>query len=95
MSYNESGIEIKVEDLNPRSRRINITVRVESKNPVREVVSRRDGSAHRVTEALVGDDTGCVYLSVWDDVIEKINEGDTIRINNGYISLFSEAKKER
>jgi replication factor A1 len=88
MSYSESSFEGKVEDLNPRSRRVNITVRVESRNPVREVVSRSDGSTHQVTEVLVGDETGCVYLTLWDDNIEKINDGDTITINNGYVSLF-------
>jgi replication factor A1 len=88
MSYSESSFEGKVEDLNTNSRRVNITVRVESRNPVREVSSRSDGSTHKVTEVLVGDETGCVFLTLWDDNIEKINDGDTIKINNGYVSLF-------
>jgi len=39
-------------------------------------------------DALVGDETGCLYLTLWDDNIDKINEGDTVTINNGYVSLF-------
>ena len=86
----DEGIERKekVGNLNPRSSRLNLTVKVASKNPVREIVSRRDGSSHRVTEALVGDETGSVLLTLWDDDIEKVNEGDVLDINNGYVTLF-------
>src|SRR5208337_5140273 len=38
--------------------------------------------------ALVGDETGVVYVTLWDDNIEKVNEGDTIRVENGYVTLF-------
>jgi replication factor A1 len=48
----------------------------------------RDGSAHKVCDALVGDETGVVYLTLWDDNITKINEGDSIRVENGYVTLF-------
>ena len=48
----------------------------------------RDGSAHKVSDALVGDETGVVYLTLWDDNIEKVNESDTIRVENGYVTLF-------
>jgi replication factor A1 len=37
---------------------------------------------------LIGDETGCVYLTLWDDNIEKVNEGDTVNIGNGYVTLF-------
>ena len=60
---------IKVERLDPQSRQINVTVKVVSKSPVRETVSRSDGSAHRVADALVGDETGAIYLTLWDDNI--------------------------
>ena len=48
----------------------------------------RDGSAHKVCDALVGDETGVVYLTLWDDNITKVNEGDSIRVENGYVTLF-------
>ncbi|MGA2681030.1 MAG: single-stranded DNA-binding protein [Candidatus Bathyarchaeia archaeon] len=32
--------------------------------------------------------TGVVYLTLWDDNIEKVNEGDTVRVENGYVTLF-------
>jgi len=88
MSYDRGPVKSKVGDLNPRSRRVNVTVKVVSKNPVREVASRRDGSTHSVTEALVGDETGAVLLTLWDKDIERVNEGDVLEVNNGYVTLF-------
>jgi len=89
LSENEGiGTKEKVGNLNPGSRSLNLTVKVVSKNPVREVVSRRDGSSHRVTEALVGDETGSILLTLWDDTIESVTEGDVVVVNNGYIRLF-------
>ena len=77
---------IKVEELTPTSRGVNVIVKVVSKGEVRNVVGR--GGSHRVTDALVGDETGCVYLTLWDDKIDQINEEDTISITNGYVNLF-------
>lgn len=89
MSENEGiGRKEKVGNLNPGSRSLNMTVKVVSKNPVREVVSRRDGSSHRVTEALVGDETGSILLTLWDDTIESVTEDDVVDVNNGYVRLF-------
>jgi len=85
MSLNE---EIKIENLNPKSKKVNLTVKVLSKTPIKETISRADGSKHFVSNALVGDETGCIYLTLWDDNIEKIVEGDTITIKNCYVSLF-------
>jgi len=48
----------------------------------------RDGSAHKVCDALVGDETGVIYLTLWDDNIDKVNDGDSIRVENGYVTLF-------
>jgi replication factor A1 len=79
---------IKVEELTPRSRNINMTVKVISINPTRDVSSRRDGSSHRVTEALVADETGSVLLTLWDDTIDEVSEGDIYDVRNGYVRLF-------
>src|SRR5512135_3090076 len=81
-------VEAKVGELTPQSRAVNVTAKVVSKSEIREIPMGRDGSAHRVSDALVGDETGVVYLTLWDDNITKVNEGDSIRIENGYVTLF-------
>jgi replication factor A1 len=86
MSLNDE--EVKIESLNLKSKQINLTVKVLSKTPTREIISRSDGSKHSLSNALVGDETGCIYLTLWDDNIERVKEGETIVIKNGYVSLF-------
>lgn len=77
----------KITDLKSDSREINIVAKVVSKSEVRNVTGR-DYSVHRVADALVGDETGCLYLTLWDDNIDKIPDEATIRVTNGYINLF-------
>ncbi len=79
---------LKVEKLTPDSRQVNIKAKVVKKGEIRETVSRKDGTAHKVSDVLIGDETGTVYLSLWDDNIEKVSEGDGIEIKNGYVTLF-------
>ena len=81
-------VEAKVAELTPQSRAVNVTAKVVSKTEIRDIPMGRDGSAHRVCDALVGDETGSVYLTLWDDNIEKVNENDSIRVENGYVTLF-------
>jgi replication factor A1 len=81
-------VEAKVGELTPQSRAVNVTAKVVSKSEIREIPMGRDGSAHKVCDALVGDETGVVYLTLWDDNIEKVDVEHTIRVENGYVTLF-------
>jgi replication factor A1 len=81
-------VEAKVGELTPQSRAVNVTAKIVSKSEIRDIPMGRDGSAHKVCDALIGDETGSIYLTLWDDNIEKVNEEDTIRIENGYVTLF-------
>jgi replication factor A1 len=87
-SGSRQPVDVKIGDLTPTSRAVNVTGKVVSKSEIRNIAAGRDGAPHRVCDALIGDETGCVYLTLWDDNIEKANEGDTIKIGNGYVSLF-------
>lgn len=81
-------VDVKVGELTPQSRAVNVLAKVVSKSEIREITAGRDGAAHKVCDALVGDETASVYLTLWDDNITKINEGDTINVKNGYVNLF-------
>jgi replication factor A1 len=81
-------VDAKVSELSPSSRAVNVIAKVVSKSEVRNVAAGRDGEPHKVSDALVGDETGCIYLTLWDDNIGKVNEGDTVNVKNGYINLF-------
>lgn len=88
MSYDREPIEATVADLRPSMKSLNITFKVVEKGESREVTSRRDGETHRVVDAVAGDSTGTVILSLWDDFIDNINVDSTYRLENGYTSLF-------
>ncbi|RZN55896.1 MAG: single-stranded DNA-binding protein [Candidatus Methanomethylicota archaeon] len=77
----------KIEELNPASRGVDLLVKVIEISPSKEVTTK-DGKTHNVAEVLVGDETGCVLLSLWDESIEKVKVGQTLSIKNGYVSLF-------
>jgi replication factor A1 len=83
----ESEELVKVETLTPNSRGVNIIVKVVSKGEIRSVTGR-DYSVRRVTDALVGDETASIYMTLWDEKIDAINDGATLQITNGYINLF-------
>ena len=71
-------VNVKVGELTPNSKAVNVTAKVVSKGEVRNTQSGRDYTTHRVADVLVGDETGCIYLTLWDDNIEKVKEGDTL-----------------
>lgn len=81
-------VDVKVGELTPNSKAVNVVAKAVSKGEVRSTTSGRDYTAHRVADVLVGDETGCVYLNLWDDNIEKVKEGDILKIKNGYVNLF-------
>lgn len=87
-AYEEDAELVKIGDLNTYSRRVNTLVKVISKTEPREVSSRIDQSTHRVAEALVGDETGSIYLTLWDEAIDKVEEGQVLNIKNAYVNLF-------
>ena len=83
----ESKELVKVEKLTSNSKEVDTVVKVISKSEVRNVTSRHRLESNRVCDALAGDETGSIYLTLWDDNIEKINEEATLRITNGYVNL--------
>jgi replication factor A1 len=83
-----SAPSVKVSELGPYSKQVNTTVKVVQKGEARETVSRQDGTTHRVLDALVGDESGAIYMTLWDDNIDKVNEGDTLNVKNGYVRPF-------
>ena len=84
----EEAEPMKIGDLNQYSRQINVVVKVISKTDVREVVTRNDETQHKVCEALVADDTGAIYLTLWDDAVEKVQEDQILSITNAYMNTF-------
>ncbi|MHA2406121.1 MAG: hypothetical protein ACXACH_05150 [Candidatus Hermodarchaeia archaeon] len=64
-----------------------IRLRVVSKASPRQVTTK-DGVAHRVVDVRVGDRTGIVTLSLWDDAAHLAQDDEVIDVDNGYVSRF-------
>ncbi|MBS7288673.1 MAG: single-stranded DNA-binding protein [Candidatus Freyarchaeota archaeon] len=78
----------KVSDLRPNLKNINIIVKCDSVGDEREVVSKRTGETLRVADALVGDETGCIYLTLWNDEIDKMAPGQIYVLRNVYTTIY-------
>ncbi|MCE8423264.1 MAG: hypothetical protein J5U19_09605 [Candidatus Methanoperedens sp.] len=74
-----------VKDMTESSKNVNATLKVIEIGDVKDIKSQFGDK--RVCEVKVADATGCILLSLWDDQIGKIAAGDTISIQNGYISV--------
>jgi len=88
-TYDEKDAEpVKVGTLNSYSRKVYATVKVISKTEEREVTSRSDMSTHRVAEALVGDEPGTIYMTLWDNVLDEIQDDMVLEVKDAYVNLF-------
>jgi len=69
-------------------RRIDLEAKVIQKSEAREVSSRYTNETYRVADATLEDETGTITLTLWNDQIDQVNEGDRVKIENGYIKSF-------
>lgn len=79
---------MKIKDLRDGMRRINIEAKVIQKSDAREVRSRYGNQTYQVADAIVEDETGTMKLTLWNEQIDQVNVGDTVKIENGYITSF-------
>src|SRR3970040_2092090 len=75
----------KVKDLSPSSKQVNLIAKVVQVGEKRRIESKF-GSSRDLCEAVVGDETGTVILSLWDGQIGQAGEGDVLQGKNGYVN---------
>ena len=76
----------KVRDLTPNSKQVNVLAKVMSIGEPKEVMGKF-GDPRKVCEAVVGDDTATITLSLWNEQIGTIAKDEVILVDNGYVSL--------
>ncbi|PKP54469.1 MAG: DNA-binding protein [Candidatus Altiarchaeales archaeon HGW-Altiarchaeales-3] len=77
---------MNVNEIKAKSNVDSLEAKVVSKEEEREFNSFR-GSG-RVCNIMVEDDTGKVKISLWNEQIDEINEGDTILLENGWAKEY-------
>ncbi len=72
-----------IKDLQARQGNVNLTMDIIEKGDVREF--EKFGKKGRVCNAVGKDETGTVKLTLWNDDIDKVNSGDKVKIENGWV----------
>ncbi|PSH01308.1 MAG: hypothetical protein BRC26_03815 [Nanohaloarchaea archaeon QH_8_44_6] len=84
----ESGDQtLKVENIVPDMRKVNIKARVMNVSDINTFEREDDEEDGKVRNMTLGDDTGTVRLSLWDEqteIAEKVEEDDAIGISGAY-----------
>lgn len=82
---------MKIEELQARQSKVDITIEVKEIGEIREF--SKFGKVGRVANAIVGDDTGEIKLTLWNEDIDKVRVGSKIKITNGYVNEFQGEKQ--
>ena len=74
----------KIAELQPRQGNVEVEGVVTDKSGVREF--QKFGEPGRVCNATLKDDSGTITLTLWNDQVDEVKEGDKVHIENGYVS---------
>lgn len=80
-----------IADLQPKQGKVDIEVEVTSKEEPRTF--EKFGKQGRVCNARIKDDSGEMKLTLWNDQIDQVNEGDKVKISNGYVNEWQGEKQ--
>ena len=78
---------MKISDLKAGMRNVTLTAKIESVGESR-TVNLKSGGTSNVADAVISDESGSIKLSLWGDDIGKVQAGDRVAIENGYINTF-------
>jgi len=78
---------MKISELKAGMRNVSVTGKIDSLGDPR-TVSLKSGGTNTVADAIISDESGSMKLSLWGDDINKIQPGDRISVENGYINTF-------
>jgi replication factor A1 len=73
-----------IKDLQVKQGNVDIVAEVVEIGEVREF--NKFGKPGRVANAKIKDQTGEIELTLWNDDIDKVKVGDTVKITNGYVN---------
>ncbi len=77
---------MKISDVQANQGKIEVTATVVEKQDVRTF--NKFGKEGRVCTAKLQDDSGTILLTLWNEDIEKVGQGDIIKVVNGWCAEF-------
>ena len=75
---------MNISELKPGTGSVNVEAEVTTIESPREI--NKMGRKLRVANATIKDGSGSISLVLWNDQIDKVKEGDKIKIENGYVN---------
>ena len=75
---------MNISELKPGTGSVNIEADVVSVEAPREI--NKYGRKLRVANATIKDDTGSISLVLWNEQVDKVQEGSKVKIENGYVN---------
>jgi replication factor A1 len=78
---------MKISELKAGMRNVSVTGKIDSLGDPR-TVNLKSGGTNTVADAIISDESGSTKLSLWGEDINKIQPGDRITVENGYINTF-------
>ncbi len=79
---------MNIAELRNGMKRVSVEATVLEKGTPRQVMSRFGEETYTVADAVVGDESGKIKLTLWNEQIAQVNVNDKIRIENGYVTSF-------
>jgi ssDNA-binding replication factor A large subunit len=87
----ESNPEITcVSELTPDSRSVTVLVRIISMSQARQVRSNKTNRKHLVQDAVAGDSTAKISMTLWNEDVDSLQEGHTYFLTKGYVREYDE-----
>ena len=77
-----------IQDLRAGMRNVKLEAKVLEVTKSKLVVTRYGNNA-RLAKAVIADETGKIKLCLWNEQIDAVSAGDTIKIENAKVSVFS------
>lgn len=79
---------VKIEELQPNMRELSFYAKVLELREIRTITKRDTGEEHQVRDILIGDETGTVLYSAWNEHTDEVQEGNTYFFNNVKTILY-------
>lgn len=82
---------MKIKEIQANQGNIEITAQVAQKEAPRSF--EKFGKQGKVCNVMIKDESGTIKLTLWNDDIDKVNQGDTIKLTNGWCSEYKSEKQ--
>jgi len=88
------GVTSKIGDLKVGMKKVSLKAEV-LEIPESKMVYTRYGTTACISNALIKDETGSMKMSLWNQQISMVHEGDVVDIKNGKVTWFSGERQLR